>query len=98
MLTRKRCYSGGEVRVVELLSDREREVIRLCAWGANEADIATDLHITRNTVKTHLWRIRSKLGAANSAHAVCIAIRHGFLTLDDVVACEDWTPPMAREE
>jgi DNA-binding NarL/FixJ family response regulator len=98
MLTRKRCYSEHEVRVVELLSDRECEVIRLCAWGANEADIATELFITRNTVKTHLRRIRSKLCAANSAHAVCIAIRRGYLSLDDVVACESWTPPMVRED
>jgi DNA-binding NarL/FixJ family response regulator len=84
--------------LLDPLSEQEIVVIRLCAWGATIADIATDLHIERSTVATHLSRIYSKLQARNQPHAVTIAIRCGYVTLDDIVHCQDWTPPMVRED
>ena len=82
--------------MIDALSDREREVIRLCAWGANEADIATDLHIERSTAHNHLARIRAKLKALTIAHAVCLAIKHGFITLLDICICDCYIPPLGR--
>jgi len=81
---------------LERLSQRECEVIRLCAWGATTADIATDLHIAQITVKTHLNNIRGKLHARNSTHAVTLAILYGFISLSDVCQSDRYQPPMER--
>ena len=82
--------------MIEQLSQRETEVIRLCAWGANIADIAADLHISQPTVEFHLSNIRSKLHARNSTHAAILAIKHGFISLSDVCSSDQYSPPMER--
>ena len=61
----------------ETLSSREVEVLRLIAAGATNADIAEQLFISPNTVKTHVRRVLSKVGAANRAQAVVAAHRIG---------------------
>ena len=82
--------------MTETLSDREREVIRLCAWGATMLDIATDLCITERTVEFHLDNVRSKLHARNSTHAAILAVKHGYISLTDVCQCDAYRPPMER--
>ncbi|MBY8876344.1 helix-turn-helix transcriptional regulator [Streptomyces sp. PLK6-54] len=47
--------------VVEPLSDREREVLRQAAQLQSNADIAAELHISVNTVKSHLKSVHRKL-------------------------------------
>jgi DNA-binding CsgD family transcriptional regulator len=54
-----------------LLSEREREVLRLMALGETNARIARRLVITEGTVKSHVRHILRKLNAANRAEAVC---------------------------
>lgn len=54
-----------------LLSDREREVLRLMALGETNGRIASRLVITEGTVKSHVRHILRKLNAANRAEAVC---------------------------
>jgi DNA-binding CsgD family transcriptional regulator len=54
-----------------LLSEREREVLRLMAVGETNARIARRLVITEGTVKSHVRHILRKLNAANRAEAVC---------------------------
>lgn len=54
-----------------LLSDREREVLRLMALGETNGRIARRLVITEGTVKSHVRHILRKLNAANRAEAVC---------------------------
>lgn len=61
----------------ETLSSREVEVLRLIAAGATNADIAEQLFISPNTVKTHVRRVLAKVGAANRAQAVVEARRIG---------------------
>lgn len=61
----------------ETLSSREVEVLRLIAQGATNADIAEQLFISPNTVKTHIRRVLAKVGAANRAQAVVEAHRIG---------------------
>lgn len=61
----------------ETLSSREVEVLRLIAAGATNADIAEQLFISPNTVKTHVRRVLAKVGAANRAQAVVEAHRIG---------------------
>jgi predicted ATPase/class 3 adenylate cyclase/DNA-binding CsgD family transcriptional regulator len=60
------------------LSVREREIIALLAGGASNAQIATTLFMTTNTVRTHLDRIRDKTGARNRADLTRYAIAAGI--------------------
>ena len=61
----------GAPGVDELLSDREREVVRLMALGETNTRIASRLVISEGTVKSHVRHILRKLNAANRAEAVC---------------------------
>jgi LuxR family transcriptional regulator, maltose regulon positive regulatory protein len=56
--------------IVEPLSDREREVLRLLAAMLSTAEIGTEMYISVNTVKTHLRSIYRKLSAARRGEAV----------------------------
>ena len=62
------------------LSDRETEILRLLAEGLGISEIAGQLYISRSTAKTHVARIYQKLGAANRAQAIVIAMRAGLLS------------------
>lgn len=57
----------------EVLSAREVEVLRLLAGGMSNTDLAGQLVVSVNTVKTHVGRIMSKLGARSRTEAVARA-------------------------
>jgi two-component system NarL family response regulator len=61
------------------LSNREVDVLRLVAKGKANKEIAAELALSSDTVKTHLAHLMRKLGAADRAHAVTLAIEQGFL-------------------
>jgi PAS domain S-box-containing protein len=61
------------------LSSREIDVLRMLATGAGTQEIADDLVIGTETVKTHVARIVRKLEARNRTHAVAIALARGIL-------------------
>lgn len=63
------------------LSNRELEVLRLIAKGHANKEIASDLALSADTVKTHITNLMRKLGAADRAHAVTLAIEQGFLRI-----------------
>jgi DNA-binding NarL/FixJ family response regulator len=62
---------------LELLTDREHDVLRLIARGANNAEIAERLYVAEATVKTHVGSIFSKLGVRDRAAAIVFAYDHG---------------------
>jgi DNA-binding NarL/FixJ family response regulator len=62
------------------LSARESEVLRLLAEGLGVAAISRQLFVSESTAKTHISKIYEKLGAANRAQAIMIAIRAGLLS------------------
>ena len=62
------------------LSARESEVLTLLADGLGVAAIAKQLFVSESTAKTHISKIYEKLGAANRAQAIMIAIRSGLLS------------------
>lgn len=62
-----------------LLSDREREMIRLTAEGLTAAQIGERVHLSPATVKTHLQHAYEKLGVGDRAAAVAEAMRRGLL-------------------
>jgi DNA-binding NarL/FixJ family response regulator len=61
------------------ISPREREVLQLLADGLGVAAISRRLYISESTTKTHISKLYEKLGAANRAQAIMIAIRLGLL-------------------
>lgn len=56
------------------LTPREREIVRLMAVGRNGPEIADELHVSHNTVRTHARNAMSKLGARSRAQLVAMAL------------------------
>jgi DNA-binding NarL/FixJ family response regulator len=69
----------GEAPAAHGLSPRELAVVRLLAQGRTNAAIGRELHLTLNTVKTHVSHILQKLDAADRAQAVARAAALGLL-------------------
>jgi len=61
------------------LSVREMHILEALAEGLSNKMIAKSLSITEETVKSHLKKIYEKLGAADRAHAVAIALRQQLI-------------------
>jgi len=59
------------------LTPREREVVRLIALGLSGPEIADELHITHETVRTHVRNATRKLHARSRAHLVAKALAEG---------------------
>ena len=64
---------------LEGLSEREFAVFLHLAEGLSAGDIATRLHISPNTVNTHLYRIKRKLGVTSRTELTRLAIRHKLI-------------------
>lgn len=71
--------AGRQAARLELLSDREREVLALIARGATNSEIAATLYLAEATVKTHIGSIFGKLGVRDRAAAIVFAYDHGFV-------------------
>jgi DNA-binding CsgD family transcriptional regulator len=63
----------------QFLTDREQQVLRLLADGETSAAIASNLGVGESTVRTHVERMRSKLGVNTRAGLVALGFRLGFL-------------------
>jgi DNA-binding NarL/FixJ family response regulator len=68
-------------QMVEMLTTRELEVLRMLADGLSNKEIATRLSISDHTAKFHVTQIFGKLGAASRAEATAIGIRRGFIPI-----------------
>jgi len=63
----------------ELLTAREREILKLLADGMSNSDVAAKLFISQETVKSHVRHILTKLEADTRTHAVAIALRESMI-------------------
>jgi DNA-binding NarL/FixJ family response regulator len=66
--------------LVEPLTNREEEVLRLLSTGMNNRDIAAVLFVAESTVKTHVEHIIGKLGVSDRVQAAVWAARQGLTT------------------
>ncbi|MBO2459559.1 response regulator [Actinomadura violacea] len=62
------------------LTEREADVLRLVAKGHSNAEIAGELFVSPQTVKTHVGNILAKLQARDRTQAVILAYETGFIT------------------
>jgi LuxR family transcriptional regulator, maltose regulon positive regulatory protein len=70
---------AAPVPLVEALTEREQVVLRYLASTLSNAEIAAELYLSVNTVKTHQRMVYRKLGAAGRRDAVRRAKQHGLL-------------------
>ncbi len=77
-----RRVGAGTVARTDLLSPREREVLRLVAEGLTNANIAARLTISERTVEAHRARLMDKLRLRSQAELIRYALRHGITSLE----------------
>jgi DNA-binding NarL/FixJ family response regulator len=68
---------------LDVLTEREREMVALVAHGLSNEDIAARLHLSPLTVKTHVNRAMSKLRARDRAQLVVLAYQTGLVRAGD---------------
>lgn len=66
------------------LTDREVQVLRHVALGRSNREIAAELSIGEETVKTHVAHLFGKLQVENRAQATVQALKRGIVALDDL--------------
>ena len=64
---------------IDRLTDREKEVLRHVAAGLSNAEIAEEIFVSRETVKSHIGSILTKLGVRDRTQAVIAAYESGFV-------------------
>jgi NarL family two-component system response regulator LiaR len=69
---------------VDVLSERELEVLRLATRGLSNQQIANQLFLSLRTVQAHLGHIFNKLRVSSRTEAVVRALKEGWVTLEDI--------------
>jgi DNA-binding NarL/FixJ family response regulator len=74
----------GMKDLIEPLTEREMEVLKLLSTGLNNRGIAAILFVAESTVKTHVEHIIGKLGVSDRVQAAVWAARHGIAPAPDI--------------
>ena len=76
--------TSGQSTVIDPLTERELEVLKLVAHGCTNREIADRLIVAEGTIRTHVSNILDKLHLASRTQATLYALREGLASLDDV--------------
>ena len=79
--TSSRPAADTDFEIMEELTDREIEVLRMLAEGFSNKEIASRLGISDHTAKFHISSILAKLGASSRTEAVTVGVRNGLILL-----------------
>jgi DNA-binding NarL/FixJ family response regulator len=72
-------HAGKPTNALDVLTEREREILVHVASGLDNNEIAEHFHLSTLTVKTHVARAMTKLGARDRAQLVVIAFQTGLV-------------------
>lgn len=75
---------AAKPRTNELLSEREKEMLKLLATGMGNKEIAKRLCLSLRTVKAHMSHIFTKMNVASRSEALVEALRSGLISLEDI--------------
>ena len=78
--------SSNVETIVALLTRREKQILNYVAEGNTNKQIARILNISEQTIKNHVSAILRKLNANDRAHAVVLAIRHGWISIGEAIS------------
>jgi DNA-binding CsgD family transcriptional regulator len=81
-----------------VLTDGERQVLALVTRGHTNKEIADELFLAINSVKSYMHSIFSKLKVKNRAQAVIMALTSGYLNLHDVFTLDEIADMLASLE
>lgn len=86
LLKRAMLKSAGIVkpRTNELLSEREKEILKMLSTGMGNKEIAQRLCLSLRTVKAHMSNIFTKMNVASRSEALVEALRSGLISLEDI--------------
>ena len=84
-LTSLRPEPDGSPPALDLLTEREREILVLVAHGLSNDDIAVRLHLSPLTAKTHVNRAMTKLNVRDRAQLVVLAYQSGLVRQGDAL-------------
>ncbi|MFL5627337.1 MAG: response regulator [Ktedonobacteraceae bacterium] len=88
MMRRLSSNADPTPRAIDLLSERELDVLRLAARGLPNKEIARRLKLSIRTVHSHLANIFTKMQVGSRTEAVLLALREGIITLQDTYDTE----------
>jgi DNA-binding NarL/FixJ family response regulator len=70
--------------LIEALSDRELDVLRLLARGLSNAEIANRLFLSQGTIRNYVSSVLTKLNVSDRTQAALLAVRYGLVDLNEI--------------
>jgi two-component system nitrate/nitrite response regulator NarL len=80
-VTRQRNEDRAVRATIDRLTPREREVLQALAAGLSDREIAHQLHVSTETVRTHMVNLLHKLGVDSRLKALVFALQHDLVTI-----------------
>jgi len=97
-LRRRRAQDGNLAQRIERLTPRELEILQHMANGSSSEQIASDLGMSKHTLRTHTQNVLTKLGVHSKLDAIVAAIRYGKVHTVDVTPAEELEEGESRGE